>query len=1099
MRSEAADHTRGRARGRPLWGLVSVLICAFWLVLGVEVRAQSVSDTATPFRIGVLSTEGATRTLEAWGPTAAYLNEAAQKQGLPYRFSIEPHTLASLSDAVEKHKIEFALTDPASFVAAEVEDGARALLSVAKQWQGRTYDRTGALIFTRADSPVRSLRQLEGKRVMAVEPNDFGGWWLAAQEFRKRRMDPERALSELVFSGGNQREVVYAVQSGLVDAGVIRAGLLEDLAAQGAIDLIDFAPIAVAPAQDYPFWVSTPLYPEWMLSALPEVPEPVLAMVINTLLTVGFDSPEAQAAGGMIWQAPQNYQSVHDLLISLRVRPYENYLLQAANRIFRTYRAPILGGIILILLSLLFLAYELRRNIHLAEQRRNVLQSEVRSKIFYRSAIEEHTVFCMLAQDGSISHVNDRFCAIADQNRQRLIQRKLGDLLAEADRDVLMGDIMAAMRTGTPWNGALKLVKEDGSAAFVQCTCIPVTGSDDKLSEIAVVATDVTKTRKGVAEERFNDTLELIEDQVIVLRPKTLEVLYCNKAAVQHLVRDRLAGGADGKWQGRRVADFISVDDLRALELRRDALSEGPQRRITWEVTAKSGTPYEISLEYVEPDQDEPRLIAIYRDITQRKVAEKAKNEFISTVSHELRTPLTSMKGALGLALSGSIGDMSDPVKKMVSMASTNCDRLVMLINDILDLEKIEAGKMDFKMEPLNLAELIGSAIEANKFYADKYGVTLRPDIDAAEGDLITLGDRNRLMQVMDNLLSNASKFSSKGSEIVVRLHPYQGAIRLSVRDYGSGIPQAAQPTIFEKFTQADSSDTRSKGGTGLGLSIARLIVEEHKGNIFFVSEEGVGTEFFVDLPRLNGEVLAPVTAIPLAAGGAGDEQARQQALVELEAEENAFRRLIVLLRKGGAKVEFEAGRVNASQVVKGVGVLGQSSVLMWLNEQGRALLAALCEKDLLENRPVSVIEASASGKPGAEQILRPEGQAEMLADWLEGLHGDQVLRVLQIEGAAGALPSRDGVVIARVANMAQAQDLAAEDRFDLMMFSDLSGETWVNVLLPLRGGRLPSDLPITVLAARGISPEASRGIVSKFSRPADSVRGRARRWAAGS
>ncbi|GHG85573.1 PhnD/SsuA/transferrin family substrate-binding protein [Pseudodonghicola xiamenensis] len=1095
MRPDAAEPVMGRMWRRSLRGLALFLICAICWISGLQGPVLAQSAAPETFRIGVLSTEGATRTLEAWAPTAAFLNETAQQQGLPYRFSIEPHTLASLSDVVEQHKIEFALTDPASYVATEVEDGARALLSTARQWQGRTYDMTGALIFTRAESPLRDLRQLAGKRVMAVAPNDFGGWWLAAQEFRKRRMEPEKALSELVFSGGNQREVVYAVQSGLVDAGVVRAGLLEDLADQGAIALKDFAPVSAMPTEDYPFWVSTPLYPEWVLSALPDVPEPVLAMVINALLTVDVDSPEAAAAGGMVWQAPQNYQSVHDLLISLRVRPYENYLLQAANRIFRTYRAPILGGIILILLSLLFLAYELRRNIRLAEQRRNVLQSEVRSKVFYRNAIEEHTVFCMLAQDGSISHVNDRFCSIADQARSRLLSRNLSDLLSEDDRDGALRDIMAAMRAGTSWSGALKLVKADGSAAFVQCTCIPVTGSDDKLSEIAVVASDVTKTRKGISEERFNDTLELIEDQVVVLRPKTLEVLYCNQAAMQRLIKGRVGG----KWKGRKVGDFITSDDLRALELRRDALAAGPQRRITWEVTAQSGTPYEISLEYVQPDQDEPRLIAIYRDITQRKVAEKAKNEFISTVSHELRTPLTSMKGALGLALSGSIGDMSDPVKKMVSMASSNCDRLVMLINDILDLEKIEAGKMDFKMEPLNLADLIASAIEANRFYAEKFGVTLRADIDRTDGELITLGDRNRLMQVMDNLMSNASKFSTKGGEIIVRLHPYMGALRLSVRDYGSGIPQTAQATIFEKFTQADSSDTRSKGGTGLGLSIAKLIVEEHKGNIFFVSEEGVGTEFFVDLPRLEDEALIPVKAVPLGVGGAVDDAAQHQAIAALEAEDDAFRRLIVLLRKAGAQVEFETGRVTASQVAKGVGVLGQSSVLTWLNEQGRGLLAALCDKELLDSRAVSVIEASPSGKPGAEQILRPEGQAEVLADWLQGLGRDKMIRVLEIDGGDGALPSREDVVVARVGTMAQAQKLASEDRFDLLMFSDLSGETRVTALLPLSGGRLPQDLPIMVIAARGAGAEGGRGLVSKFSRPAETARGKARRWAAGS
>ncbi|WP_165978826.1 PhnD/SsuA/transferrin family substrate-binding protein [Antarcticimicrobium luteum] len=1048
-------------------------------------------------RIGVLAVEGATRTLEAWAPTADLLNRAVQEQGLPYRFSVAPHTVASLTQAIEDRQIAFALTDPASFVAAEVENGARALLSAAYMWEGRTYDKTGALIFTRADSTIRDIPQLKGRKVMAVEPGDFSGWWLAAQEFRKHRLDPREDLSQLVFSGGNQREIVYAVQSGLVDAGVVRAGLLEDLAKKGVIALSDFAPIAAVAEQDYPYWVSTPLYPDWVLSALPDVPEPVLAAVINTLLSVTVDSAQSRAAGGALWQAPQNYQPVHDLLISLRARPYENYLLQAANRIFRAYRIPILGGIVLILLSLAFLAYQLRRNIQLAEERRNVLQSEVRSKLFYRSAIEEHTVFCMLTQDGRISHVNDRFCRMADRMRPDILQQPLARFLDDSDTDVLLQEIMTSMQVGAPWNGPMKILREDGSAAWVQCSCIPVTGADNQLSEVAVVATDVTRTRKGISEERFKSSLDMITDQVVVLRPGTLEMLYCNKAAEQQLVRDRMGG----EWKGKKVGNFITGEDLETLELRRDALIEGPQRRITWEVTSKSGVPYEISLEYVEPDQEEPRLIAIYRDITERKQAEKAKNEFVSTVSHELRTPLTSMKGALGLALSGSIGDMPDPVHKMISMASTNCDRLVVLINDILDLEKIEAGKMDFKMEPLDMAALVDAAAEANSFYADKFGVTLRCEVDAQDDELFTLGDRNRLMQVMDNLLSNAAKYSPKGGEIVIWLRPNGDALQLTVRDFGSGIPKAAQPTIFDKFTQVDSSDTRSKGGTGLGLSIAKLIVEEHQGAISFVSEEGEGTEFFVELPRLRDDVLgliAPANALDPAENGFSQipgiaARARPAAGVALAA-------LQALLRRNGAQVEIDGGHVVASQVVKGVGVLGQSAAPALLDEPGRALLTGLCDREVLDNRAVSVLDVTAAPVEEDEPASPPEEMIALLSGWLQQVTepaGERgALRMLVVDGEAGIPGGMGGVEIVHAQDVGQALARAEQERFDLIMTGERGSDVAVTLVMPVTGGGLPEDLPIVLVAARNALAEPGRGVVSKFARPTTAGRGKARRRA---
>lgn len=1064
----------------------------------------------TTLRIGVLATEGATRMLESWGPTADLLNRAARAQNLPYKFSVIPHTVASLSQAIEGGKISFALTDPASFVAAEVESRARALLSAARMWEGRTYDMTGALVFTRADNPIRDIRQLEGRKVMAVEPGDFSGWWLAAQEFRKRRMDPRDSLSELVFSGGNQREVVYAVQSGLVDAGVVRAGELEELADQGAIELTDFAPISATTHEAFPFWVSTPLYPDWVLAALPDVPEPVLGMVINALLTVTVDSPQSKAAGGVLWQAPQNYQSVHELLISLRVRPYEHYMMQAANRIFRTYRLPILGAIALILVSLAFLAYELRRNIQLAEDRRNVLQSEVRSKLFYRTAIEEHTVFCMLTQDGLISHVNDRFCKTADRRRKDILHRPLASLLNGRDTDVLLKEIMTSMQVGAPWNGALTILKDDGSTAWVQCSCIPVTGIDDQLSEVAVVATDMTQTHKGISDERFKDSLELIDDQVVVLRPGTLEMLYCNKAAEQRLVRDRMGGS----WKGKRVGNFITGKDLETLELRRDALIEGEQRRITWEVTTKSGVPYEISMEYVEPDQDEPRLIAIYRDITERRQAEKAKNEFISTVSHELRTPLTSMKGALGLALSGSIGEMSDPLHKMVSMASTNCDRLVVLINDILDLEKIEAGKMNFKMEPLNMAALVDAAIESNKFYAEKFGVALRCEIDKEDGELLTMGDSNRLMQVMDNLMSNAAKFSLQGADIIVGLRPHRGALRLSVRDFGSGIPKAAQATIFEKFTQADSTDTRSKGGTGLGLSIAKLIVEEHQGAIFFVSEEGDGTEFIVDLPRLEGEALHPITALDEA--GVEEDAARFSRItgtgrVAAVREGASFAALLTGLRESGMTVKVEPSHVVASQVIKGVGVLGQSAAPVWLGDQGRTLMAGLSEREILDNRSVAVLAVTPSSETGADDAVASEDMAKKMAENMTGVlaswlaqtakvnGSDRAVRMLRLDGEVEVETLPEGAEIVRGGDVSETLTRAEQGGFDLIISGERNGEAGVTMLLPVIGGCLPEDQPIVLIVARNALGAASRGMVTKFARPAGRGRGKARRRAIGS
>ncbi len=227
----------------------------------------------------------------------------------------------------------------------------------------------------------------------------------------------------------------------------------------------------------------------------------------------------------------------------------------------------------------------------------------------------------------------------------------------------------------------------------------------------------------------------------------------------------------------------------------------------------------------------------------------KAKEEFVSCVSHELRTPLTSIKGALGLMCSGKVGEVPDKVQRLLDVAHRNSDRLLLLVNDLLEMDRLEAGKVRFQMRPLDLTTLIGEAIESNQAYASAQGQTLL--FTGGSGQFIVRGDRDRIMQVMANLLSNAVKFSPPGGRVEISLTRYDESIRIAVKDYGGGIPKTARATIFEKFTQADSSDSRKTSGTGLGLFITKMIVEKHKGTIDFTSEVDEGTIFYVDLPAL--------------------------------------------------------------------------------------------------------------------------------------------------------------------------------------------------------------------------------------------------------
>jgi signal transduction histidine kinase len=217
-------------------------------------------------------------------------------------------------------------------------------------------------------------------------------------------------------------------------------------------------------------------------------------------------------------------------------------------------------------------------------------------------------------------------------------------------------------------------------------------------------------------------------------------------------------------------------------------------------------------------------------------------------VSHELRTPLTAIKAALGLIQSGVFDKNPEKLPSTVGIAYKNADRLHLLIDDILDIEMLNVGKMNFHMESVDVSSLVEEATLSIEAFGSQYGVTF---VYSGTDELLYVnGDYNRLIQVIANLLSNATKFSHRDGQVDVFLARHNGNIRVSVQDYGRGIPESARASIFDNFTQVDSSDRRNRGGSGLGLSIAKKIVEAHDGHIDFISEVDKGTTFYFDLPE---------------------------------------------------------------------------------------------------------------------------------------------------------------------------------------------------------------------------------------------------------
>jgi signal transduction histidine kinase len=237
------------------------------------------------------------------------------------------------------------------------------------------------------------------------------------------------------------------------------------------------------------------------------------------------------------------------------------------------------------------------------------------------------------------------------------------------------------------------------------------------------------------------------------------------------------------------------------------------------------------------------------RELVQTQAAlresERVKDEFLSVVGHELRTPLTSIRGSLGLLEGGVLGELPQDAANMVAVATVNTDRLVRMINDILDIERMAAGRLSLEPDAVDAAELVSQSIQVVQATADAAGVTLRND--AAR--IMVFADPDRIVQALVNLLGNAVKFSTRGGVVTVTASSDDEGALFSVTDTGRGIPADRLEGIFERFRQVDASDAREKGGTGLGLPIARGIVNQHGGRMWVESREGRGSTFHFTLP----------------------------------------------------------------------------------------------------------------------------------------------------------------------------------------------------------------------------------------------------------
>ncbi len=472
-------------------------------------------------------------------------------------------------------------------------------------------------------------------------------------------------------------------------------------------------------------------------------------------------------------------------------------------------------------------------------------------------------------------------------------------------------------------------------------------------------------------------------------------------------------------------------------------LHEGSETR-EWSYVNKLGKQIPVMLTVTPIRDDVDRItgfLGIAQDITERKRLEQMKTEFISTVSHELRTPLTSVSGAIGLVLGGRLGDIPEKAQELLNTAQRNSERLAHLINDLLDTDKIAAGKIHFDMQVTPIIPILEQSLEENRTYCAEQNLKLVLTRKLTQTSVKV--DVQRLKQVLANLLSNAIKFSPDGGTVSIEATSTDTDITVSVVDQGPGIPEDFQHKVFQKFAQADSSDTRQKGGTGLGLAITRELVKRMGGTIGFETTEGKGTRFFFTLPAVRSAQAIP---IPVHPGARQPAQASPRILI-VEDDPDAAELLKIMLGGVGYQVAVCHTGLEALEAVNKGDYDLISLDLILPDIGGLDIIRRLKEHADTANIPIVVVSAKVkqgklelNGEANNIAWLPKPIQHQKLIDLVQHQLSDGGLaKILHIEDDAdlhhviSAMVS-DRLIMDRAGTIASAKALLKQHAYDAIL-----------------------------------------------------------------
>lgn len=458
-------------------------------------------------------------------------------------------------------------------------------------------------------------------------------------------------------------------------------------------------------------------------------------------------------------------------------------------------------------------------------------------------ALDAHAMVSVSSPTGQLLDANDNFRTFFGYGESDIHNAQNMDLYPGGRENHTHQAIAKAVREGKTWQGKQSLRKLNGEPVTVFATVIPVMDESGQRTHSICIRTDITELDNSERQRMLTQLMGDLQEEVYVYEVDTLAMIYANKAAFTR------CNWSPEDLTKLTISDSSKNFDTALFRQHTKPLFDDSEETVTINTMHEKG-PVEITTRLVLTQAGKQVFVSVLRDTSEQHRIEKARLESLSEASHELRSPLTSIKGSLKILEAGLIGPLPEKAAELVSVAHRNTDRLIGMVNNVLDFEKLKSGTMEIETCPIDLNDVVRKSVEMMEGYSNQHKVDIA--LELPDQPTLVRGNADRLSQVIVNLISNATKYSPENGSITVTIAGQGGRYRVSVKDEGPGVPEDAKDVIFESFGQVDALDGVKRHGTGLGLAISQRILKMHDTKMELASMQGQGSDFYFDIPKLE-------------------------------------------------------------------------------------------------------------------------------------------------------------------------------------------------------------------------------------------------------